>query len=510
MNEVQALQMSTEDSNEDQLDPHEISISDYRKGSEDIFYNIYLIFIQNFGEPGAVFFFQCFSKILIEANINDDSIINDESKLIVVETVMLVIKSVVDCFEMSDVSCKPILDFTNCILNSKLIYNEKMVVNFLLFLDQASPYIGKDELLYKNTIEFLLNISKSKALEKICTLIILEITDFVKIVNLDVFQMLYNFYIQYYDSIQFNSVSNLSEALCNTVGIQDADKKIMIGLSTQELLPYYLAIIKPASERIQRTYQYISNLGNISINEDYTKIKLEILKNYQIHHNVLRKSYFLDSVLLLEMFHTHLQDTLNITEEIFKIFVRDPFLIKEITKTYIKVIHNLAENCVDYFDKFNEIMLNAYLQNNENYTCLIVLKYLYSETANGSAQKLDYVAGSFLALCDVINKNVVIMKKNQIEVMDIYAQFFFKVVDSLKSLEINQNILYDIIKLFLEVLKTITEISLNKNIVRALSRIISNEAIIPKDIIYPKFHEIVDGVFSCCDHFDSATILEVK
>src|SRR5690606_28717027 len=106
-------------------------------------------------------------------------------------------------------------------------------------LDQASPYITHDIELYVNTVKFLLNVSKSQPLERISTLITLEVTDYAKQANIDVFQMIYAYYVENYDTLQSTSLSCISEALCNVVGILDLHKKENIGLPVEELPKYY-------------------------------------------------------------------------------------------------------------------------------------------------------------------------------------------------------------------------------------------------------------------------------
>jgi hypothetical protein len=43
-----------------------------------------------------------------------------------------------------------------------------------------------------------------------------------------------------------------------------------------------------------------------------------------------------------------------------------------------------------------------------------------------------------------------------------------------------------------------------------LTRILQDEKIIPKELTMPKFPEIVYGVFSACDHYESSSLSDVR
>jgi hypothetical protein len=156
------------------------------------------------------------------------------------------------------------------------------------------------------------------------------------------------------------------------------------------------------------------------------------------------------------------------------------------------------------------MMLTAYFNNLENFPCLSVLKVLYSEVARSDKEKKDMISRNFFTLCDQISKNVFLMKKNQIDLIDLFAQLIVKVLDTVDYLLINQEILANVISLFLEALKTISEPSMNKNVIRVLTRILSEEKIIPRELTMPRFSDMIYGVFSACDHYDSSSIGDVS
>jgi hypothetical protein len=489
-----------------------VSINDYRKSSEDIFYNIFLIFTYNFGDNGAQFFFNWINNIINGLNINEESIAQDENRLLVIEIIFLVIRSILDTIDVNESNNQFIINFTSVILNSKILLNDLMIIKFLWFLDQACSCLGKDQNLIPSLTNFLLNISKNKLLECTATYILLEISDFIKIPHPDCFRVIFEFYQSNYDNLTPLTVNYLSDALCNFIGVLDREMKVLVNISDDEVINYYNFILQTATERILKTFEFFSNMiaQDPNLSGDYSKIKLEFLKNYNVHNAVLKKSYFLTKKVLRGTFNIHMKSTVQVTQAIFKYFVKDSSFIREICKIYIKSIHHLAEDCSEYFNDFNEMMLNAYFNNLENFSCLSVLKVLYSEVARSDKDKKEYISQNFFTLCDMISKNVFQMKKNQIELIDLFAQLIVKVLDTVDYLVINQEILANVIGLFLDALKTIAEPSMNKNVIRALTRILQDEKIIPKELTMPKFPEIVYGVFSACDHYESSSLSDVR
>jgi hypothetical protein len=135
---------------------------------------------------------------------------------------------------------------------------------------------------------------------------------------------------------------------------------------------------------------------------------------------------------------------------------------------------------------------------------------LYTEAAKESGDKREYISQNFIKLCDIINKNVFLMKKNQVELIDTYAQLIVKVIDSVEYLIVDVEVVSSIINLFLDALKNIAEPNMNKNVIRALTRFLGELSKIPKEVTYRKFEEMLYGVYFYCDHFESSSLPDVK
>jgi hypothetical protein len=513
--DLELLRIDNDVTLKEDLDDNGVSLADYRKSADDVFYNLFLILTYNFQDNGASYFFQWINSILSNLNINDDNISTDLSRLLVVEVTMVVVKSILDTLEISNFDSSHITNFTRTILNSKILLNENMIINFLIFLDQANVFIAKDENLFKNIVTFLINISKIKFLENISYYILLESTDYLTSPQIDSFSFVYNYYQENYDNFSPQSTTYICESLANMIGVLDKNLKTIVNLTESDIINYFGFILNPATERIKKAYEYLlinnldKNLNIFQIAEsDYNKIKIEFLKNYNVHYSILKKSYFFTKNILKGIFIIHIEGTLEITDSLFKIFVKDSNVITQLCKTYIKSIHHLGEEVVEYFGRLNEIMLNAYFNNLENMSCLSVLKFLYSDVAKGSTDKKAYISENFMNLCDVLNKNVYSMKKNQVELISLYSQFIIKILETVDYIRINKEVFENMLNLFIDAIKTIAEPNLNKDIMRTLSRILSDKKL-PREAISGKFQDIIYAVFSSCDHYESSAMPDV-
>ena len=498
--------------NDIEIDPNEVTVTDYRKNAEDVFYNIFIILVSNFGEEGANIFLNKIMNIFTTANINDASILKDANRLLAVETAFFVMRSITESFEVLNISYNAIIVFTQYILNSELINNAKMVVNFLLFLDKASAYLTSDVNVYKMTIAFLLKISNNNILEKIATLIVYNITMFAKCANVDIFNAIYDIYFTNYDNFNdIASTSNLSFALCcslHNVSYQDDKKTNAIAMSLDDIAKYYSMIMSPATQRIKKLCEYIKS-GNCD-----AKVRLEILKNYRVHQNVLEKANEINSEFFDVMFNSHFNDTFAITQEIFaKMCVNENTqnVMSELTNFYIKAVDYLKEKSLRYFDPLTKLMISSLEKSHLNYKCLIVLKTLFSSYAKTSTENNTNISNAFFTLSKQMCISIINEQKSQIEMMKIFAEFFYVTFSELNLQNItndNLSILYDIISIFIEGMKTFSEMELIKTIMKSFSSFISNDYI-PREVINAKLEMILFSVFNSVDTFNSFAIKEL-
>jgi hypothetical protein len=493
------------ENNMNDYDSSEISLNEYRRSAEDVFYNIFVIFIHNFKEEGGEFFFQWINKLLTEANINDPTITTDLNRMLVVEVVLIVVKSTIECFEVETISPAYINQFCKYILSSQLLNSENFIYFLLLFLDQASPFINKEEELMMSVTDLLINTMNIKFLENISARILQEIALFNTTPNVEAFNKVFTVFSSKYDTLHPETLCLLTDFLCNIIAILDKSTNKLTKFSVEEIVQFYKAILSIPSERLVKINSIIDGLNQT----DYPKVKYEFLKAHNIYHNVLKTSYFLDKTLLRNVFAIFINDTHEIIKKIYLIFINDSFVIKEISKTFTKSVHHLGQDSLLYFDFVNELMLKAYLDNPENYTSLLVFNYLYPEAIKNSPEKKEYIANSFLDLCDLVYKNLHLMKTNQVDAIIAFAQLIVNVFNELDHLLIKPDSFNALVNLLLDAIKSVCEPIMNKSVLKALSNIISNERLIGREVLNAKFSEIVYHVFASCDHFDSGSIIDV-
>ena len=487
---------SYENENDIENDLNEINVTQYRKSAEDVFYHIFIIIITNFKE-GERIYLEKLTNILTMANVNDPSILNDKDRLLAVEIVLYVMTSIIESFESLEISTKIVSDFTLFILNSQLINNDNMILKFLLYLDKSSSYIPLDKNVYILSIKFLIDISKNKILETISTIIIYNITMFAKNFDSDVFNLIFNVYSNNYDNYtDIQCVSNLSNALLCSLGINEKINDSNI----ENVKQYFINIMSPSTERIKKL-----NLNNI----DDKTLKLEIKKDYNVQQNVLQKSENINKVLYCDLFQIHIIETFSVTKEIFTKFSQKDFdLITLLTDIYVTNIQKLERNSIYYFNELNELMIFSLNSSPNNYHCITIFKFLYPNYLENNPNNNELIINYFFYISKQLSSYIINEKKFQIEMLKNFGDFFYYIFPKLNLSNLTNehiNLLFYIINLYIEGIKSFNENSLLRSLIKALSSIIASDTL-NKEIIINKYNQIMLGIFYGIDNYDSFTV----
>ena len=493
------------------IEENEISINDYRGYAEDTFFDIFEIFAKNFQNGGVNYFLSKISNSIIDLVNND--ILNDND-LISIEIVIFVLKSIIPVFESLKLDTTPLIQFTSFLLNSKAINNNFVFVNFLLFIEQSNLYIVNDKKVYNELNDFLLNslikndINNNR--KKLISTIILGLSECLKENIPEIFNNIYKVYIEKYDNFDLEIVCNLCEALCMCFTNSD-DEQTKTNIPFNTINDYYNKLCEPAKIRIKKTLEIIQNNNNIPIE----KINLEILKNYQILEKVLKHCFFLNNMeflskFFIELFSVTYDDTIKIFEFYYNIpeeQKRNSNIISSITKIYIKSTKKIKhEYLLKIFPQLNELMLKSY-SNSRDYHSIYVLKNIYSvilEHSNDINLKTE-ISNNFFVLIKTISQNILKYNQNQIETMDILAQFFTEIYkDIIITDNKNINNIEDTLNLFLDGLKVINENNLTNNIFRAFQTFISKTR--NNELVNKHIGNLMKTSFSIISHFSSLTI----
>jgi hypothetical protein len=549
------------DPNDKLIDNSEMPSQEYRKQAEEIFYDIFTIFFMNFKDEGVEYFLKFLSDILDQSCLinnndkgNSNSNLNlnfsdNDPRIYIIEVVFLVLNSIAGCFEVAENYIKYLNIFTTKIFLSQISQSEKLICPFLKFVDVASPFIAKDENLLHISIKIFSGLIQYKQFEYISSLFLLQITEFSNFVSKENFEFLYEIFLREYDNFALNTIGNFVEILSNSVALKEnsnsnfienindidndninfnKNEGKLIKFSKKEIIFFFKKILEPANQRIIKTYEILeenirfnNNNNNININNfNFTELNSNInkdliekiissfYKNFKVFNIMLKKCFFLNKDILLDIFYNMMNNnnTAKILEISMKFFIYDTNYIKENSRIFLKLSTNIQEEILPYFDYINELMLYLYVNNPENFYCLNVLKPLYSNGLNFSLEKKQYISNNFFKLSEIIKKNILeVNKNNKLDIIILLCGLWNSVLNSVDFLyiDIEEN-LYSFLDFILDAFRTVCELDLNKSIIRLLSTLISTSGIlIPKQIFYNKFVPIVNSIYGYLDNLNS-------
>ena len=512
-------------------DINEVTIEDYRIAAEDVFSNIFLIFVENYGKEGINYFFDQITKEIIpllNKNINE---LNEEH-ILSVEVILYAINSIIDSFMNIDLDKTVLNKFTLLFLYSPILSNNFILLNFLLLVQVESIYLDYNKDLFSELIIFFLkqltlkiNENNSEDLNRLISTVLLSVCDscnglFIE----DIWEKMYQVYLNYYDKFSFLSLYNITESLCSCLIIQedesgseeeDNKKQNINFLSNEEIINHLKKIIEPPVLRIIKIGEIILNKNNSEIYGNKImeeKLKLEIIKNFNVITCVLKQISFIEDKniinTLFNIIYNKISEYLNL---IINEYNKDSAIIHCIMSTLIKCSSHFSINSLNQiFPKFNDLMINSFLNNHDNYQCINVLKNIYSlklqniKDKNISNNEYAQIYNNFLKLNRQICSNIITSSNNQLELMQCLSSFFVSVFPHLNIINKEDYVIIsDTIILFNEGIKTLCENNLIKNILYAFISFIESKN---TDLIQQKFNEIIKSVFSSFDHFNPNTL----
>ena len=512
-------------------DINEITIEDYRTGAEDVFSNIFAIFASNYGKEGVNFFFEQITKDifpLLNKPINEF----EEKDILSVEVIIYAIKCIVESFETLDLDRTPLNKFTLLLISSQIILNKYILLNILLLIEEESDIFEYNKSFYSELIIFLLNEltlkineKDSEEINRLISTVLLSICNASDGIFIEeIWEKMYQVYFHYYDKFSFLALYNLTESLsCSLIIQEDGSnseeenkKQTKDYLSKEEIINHSQKLIECPIIRIIKIGEITSNKNNSEIygnKEMENKLRLEIIKNFNVMTCILKQcSYLDDKSIISEIFnliYNKISEHLNI---IINEFNKDNEIIHCIMNTLTKCSSHINIDSLEkIFPKFNELMIKSFLNNNDNYQCINVLKNIYSlklqNIKNKDFSNKDYaeIYNYFLKLNRQICSNIITSSNYQLELMQCLSSLFVVIFPQLNS--INQEdyvIISDTIILLNEGIKTLCENNIINNILYAFISFIESPN---KELVEQKYNEIVNNVFSSFEHFNQKTIV---
>ena len=513
-------------------DINEITIDDYRTAAEDVFLNVFTIFAVNYGKDGVNYFFEQITlKIipLLNLNINE---LTDE-KILFIDVILYVIKCIVNSFESIELDKSILNKFTLILINSKITLNNFILSNFLVLINEESTYFEYNKLFYSQLIIFLLNKltlkikeENSEGINRVISTVLLSICDACNGLFIEeIWDKMYQVYIHYYDNFSFLTLYNLTESLSSSLVIQEdesiSEEEVNNNqngnfLSNEEIISHFKKVIESPTLRILKIGEIITNKNNSEIygnSQDLEKkIKLEIIKNYNVIECVLKQCSFIeDKKIINDIFSTIYNKISQCLNIIINKFNHDNEIINCIMSTITKCSSHFRINYLEeIFSKLNELMINSFLNNNDNYQCINVLKNIYSlklqniQDKSFSNSKYYEIYNYFLKLVRQICSAIITSSDYKLELMQCLSSLFVHIFPNLNSINKDDYVIIsDTIILFNEGIKTLCENIIVNNILYAFIAFIESPN---PELIEQKFEEIVKNVFNAFDHFNQKTI----
>ena len=507
---------------EDILDEiNEITIDDYRIAAEEAFNDIFEIFAINYDKDGVNYFFTQITKDIIpllEKLINDIT----EQNILFVEVVIYIIKCISNSFEKLKLDKTPLNQFVLILIRSQIILNNFILVNFLLLKDEANTIFDYNKSFFSELILFLLNqisfkmnneFDSSGEINKLISFILNHVCESYEGTFIpEVWDKLYQVYNHYYDKYNSFTLNNITEALCSLLTIEEKENVNL--LSNDIIINYFKKILEAPVIRIIKIAEIISN-KNTEINdnkEKQQKIRLEIVKNFDVVTFVLKQSSFIDDKIIINsIFDEFYKKTYQQSSIIINEYNKDSEIMNCFMNTFIKCSNYLnIESLNSIYQNFNQLMINSFLINTDNYQCINVLKNIYNLKLINIKQKdllnKEYaeIYNNFLKLLRQICSAIITSENYKLELMLCLSSFFVSIFSHLS--QINKDdyvVISDTIIIFNEGIKTLCENRIINNILYAFIVFIESPNY---ELINEKYIEIIKSVFSSFDHFNSNVI----
>ena len=499
MNNNNNIIISNEKEEDDSDDTNEMSVNDYRKFAEFAFINIFEIFAYNYENEGVIYFFTEITKDilpLLEKPINE----LNEKNILSVEIVIYVIKHISNCFEFFNIDKNPLSQFVLILTRSQILLNKFILLNTLLFIEEAKDHFEYNKSFFSELILFILNqISfkmekESENSEEIIRLLSSVLKSICQAYTEgflpEIWDKIFQFYTYYYDKFNFRILNNFSETLCSLFLVYvnrkgDLPKEMKIGFFKKNIEAPVLRIIK---------------IGQIILNknkENENIIRFEIIKNLDIISSVIKNtSFFSDKIYINTVFDFFYQKTFQQLNIIIKDYNKDTEIINSfmtIFKTVSKYITIDSLNSI--YINFNEMMINSFFLNNENYHCIEILKNIYNlklkniKDKTQSNKEYFEIYNNFLKLIQQICSAVIKSSEYKLELMLGLSSFFACIFSQLNSINKEDYVIIsDTIILLCEGIKTLREDNIINNILECFTAFVKSPNI---NLINEKFIDII-------------------
>ncbi len=488
---------------------NEIEINEYRANAEDAFFNIFLIFAINFLSEGINYFFETITNPIIpllSKNITEVSL----PQILSIESIIYSIKSIVNSFESLISDKEPIIQFISILIKSDIINHDFIFSNFLLLLEESSTFFDYNNNIYSDIINFLLvnintriNKNNQEIIVQLCTAVFLNICESCEnVYNKEIVEKIYFIYKNYYNKLNEISLYNITETICSCIIPDDTNNEININ----EILNYFERIIEIP----------LNNIKNISDNNNNNNlIEKEIKKNFNVLERIFKQSSFVkDKSIINSIFNALYLSSFSNISKIIHQYIPNSDMIKPFLKMLTKIsLHLSSEIINNIFNNLNQFLIEIFMKNSENYQTIYVLKNLYITKLKDMSDK-TFMNKEYIAILDNfvgINRHIcsLIIQKNYpqnilLDLIQSLLLFFNQIFPLISNLRKDDYIIIcDTITTFIEVIKSICENNIIKNVLISFTCFINSKF---DELINMKFNDIIKGCFYSLENYNISVI----
>ena len=375
-----------------------MSVEDYRDVADQVFCDIFFIFVINFGDEASAYILE--KKILEKIYVTN---VNDPNYPLIVDVIFFSLCSISEVFELVDNSeendgvnllkCSTIIkNVINYFIESKIVLeNCRILIDFMVLINKYYFLIGKDANIFFKVIKFLLNISKiannanNEKIEQSCYIMLSNICH-AKSDNipddLSLINEIFNLFNSKYSNYDYKKISSLKEIigiLLSLLGIKRRNPKDILPQDKKDLYKDITQkIVLPINSKVKEIiekYEH-NNLNDKNIQEILIS---EINKSYIIQEQIISSLEEFNLEIKNYFIQQYLNKFLFLTINIIQLFYDNEVVMRNIFDFFNKISKTIGEN----FDNNLENVTNVFIEllnsdkGKNNFRCILILKDIY-------------------------------------------------------------------------------------------------------------------------------------
>ena len=363
-----------------------MTVDSYRNYAGEVFYNIFFIFLENFGDEPSAYMLE--KKIV--ARIYDDNILNDPRYPLILDVILFSLCSLSEVFDIKypmkcwNVIKKVINDYLSAQI---VVQNQGILVDILVLIYKYYNFVTKDKDIFWKAMKFLLDVSKNINNEKIETSCYIILSNLCSEKNeniqddFNLIKELFNLFnekYQKYNLYKIAPLKNILESIFSLIGIKCSNSNKNI---SQENLLFYSKMISELSSLMNTKIKELLDKYEINPNDKGIKELLisEIVKCYNLQEIILLKLEAFNKEIKNYFINQYLDNYLFLTEKTMNIFYNNDKLMNDIYEFYTKIAMAFEINSQNSIEYINKLFINFFIaeKGSNSYKSISILKELY-------------------------------------------------------------------------------------------------------------------------------------